>query len=847
MQRTEFKASSWSQNARITHGWPQPVAARWQRMLITQEAQDRAVELAVTNGALIRLLWCYAVAHHLAHDEGDTTLVAALLDAGRSTSDGVWVQQLDRLIGERAHVPSDAVIFPMVRWWRKQRVAGKKIRACLDALVGYRNRVMHSQSGDTRAHQERTRAFDQETRALYHSAGWMQQLRSFQVLGTTAETRRTSGDLRWLTGIHASVDSPVSSSWGGRLVKGATYLVDLEKPASVLQVDPLFFVGRLSSAQSDAILLFSDLRGREDPKRSEFSSSRDGQTGPAEQSGTGRPILREDLVKLLSTPDAERKQRLHHLSPLPGQATLSRVIDRFVLKEVLGKGGMAIVSRAYDKTQKREVAIKILNEEGARHPTVRARFVRESRQLQQLRHPNVMPIYQDGTTGAENGPGRPFYTMPVAKGSLGELFASGGYDAAALRRWGGDALRGLSALHDAELVHRDMKPQNLLFVEGRLVVADLGVVRELDGDTLATRDDAIGTDGFMAPEVLRGSKATKAADIYSLGMTLLYGLERCSCHDSLLDRLLRKMVASDAQDRPSVEEALKTMEAMSRHALPNPSGEADTGLPQGGESSTNPSTLNSYLSAVAAIARERRQERLLGILHDRHLVIDAEQVLQLLVDVQRRHKGKPREEIVHLEGESLLLAARGLTGEKDTNLLRGLLRRKTAIVRQPGAPHTLSGGQLAIVVRDLVTYQRLVAALWDRDPRDSARLTEFVSTWEIVRKETKLSLLQPLRESALPELAQTTALKNFSAAPDAAAAAILASAVATSAYGAATRNKALIATGPSAGLVSLVALWALRTPETRGKRHEKKHLKVWHLSDVAQFIRAIQGYYAPIA
>jgi len=189
----------------------------------------------------------------------------------------------------------------------------------------------------------------------------------------------------------------------------------------------------------------------------------------------------------------------------------------------LGRGGMAVVYRATSKDSKAIVALK----RPLPWPQADDRLRREIEALTAVTHDNVMPVRDHGVDEA----GKPWYTMPVAEGSLKSLWESGrlGSDAEVVCR---DVLQdicaGLGAMHDARYVHRDVTPQNILGFKDPFrdlgiswVIADCGLVRRPIGETtegLTGSASRLGTDGYMAPESFGAPhEVTEAADVYSLG------------------------------------------------------------------------------------------------------------------------------------------------------------------------------------------------------------------------------------------------------------------------------------------------------------------------------------------
>ena len=199
-------------------------------------------------------------------------------------------------------------------------------------------------------------------------------------------------------------------------------------------------------------------------------------------------------------------------------STVVRVAGRYELVRPLGHGAMAVVDLARDVELDRPVALKRLAENLARDEDLRRRFLREARLAARLAHPNVVRIFDVG-----EDEGRPFMAMEYVEGeTLAELVARRGpLPAAEVARLGAQACAGLSAAHAAGLVHRDVKPQNLLLgTDGVLKLGDFGIAVGREGTRLTLAGTILGTAGYLAPEQARGEQVTAAADIYALGAVL---------------------------------------------------------------------------------------------------------------------------------------------------------------------------------------------------------------------------------------------------------------------------------------------------------------------------------------
>ena len=187
--------------------------------------------------------------------------------------------------------------------------------------------------------------------------------------------------------------------------------------------------------------------------------------------------------------------------------------------ELAGEGGMAAVFSAHDIRHNRRVAIKVFDAANASPETV-ARFLREVRITAGLTHPAVVPVFDSG-----EGEGLLYYVMPLVPGeTLRHRMQQGGIDFASAAMLLGDVADALDVAHRHGIVHRDVKPDNILLVEGRAMLADFGVAQALatthDGWRTAT-GVAVGTPLYMSPEQLTGATNIDGrADVFSLGCVL---------------------------------------------------------------------------------------------------------------------------------------------------------------------------------------------------------------------------------------------------------------------------------------------------------------------------------------
>ncbi|MBR5922600.1 MAG: Stk1 family PASTA domain-containing Ser/Thr kinase [Clostridia bacterium] len=195
-----------------------------------------------------------------------------------------------------------------------------------------------------------------------------------------------------------------------------------------------------------------------------------------------------------------------------------RLDGRYEIEEIIGVGGMAVVYKAYDNVENRTVALKILKDEFVGNTEFIRRFKNESKAIAMLSHPNIVKVYD-----VSFGDLIQYIVMEYIDGiTLKEYIESRGS-----LRWN-DAvyfttqiLRGLQHAHDKGIIHRDVKPQNIMVLsDGTIKVADFGIARFARGDQRTVTDMAIGSVHYISPEQARGDKTDEKADIYSVGVML---------------------------------------------------------------------------------------------------------------------------------------------------------------------------------------------------------------------------------------------------------------------------------------------------------------------------------------
>src|SRR5438445_4727989 len=197
-----------------------------------------------------------------------------------------------------------------------------------------------------------------------------------------------------------------------------------------------------------------------------------------------------------------------------GRAVLG---GRYVLEEQIGNGGYCEVWRATDTVLSRPVAVKLLHPGYARKAEALARFQAEARHAGALWHDNIARVFDYGEP-ADGQP--PYLVMELVDGpSLEDMLAGGPLDARRTMDVIAQAAAGLQAAHAEGLVHRDVKPANLLLAPGGIVkVTDFGIAHAVGSAAVTPTGEMIGTPGYLSPEQVAGRQATPASDVYALGV-----------------------------------------------------------------------------------------------------------------------------------------------------------------------------------------------------------------------------------------------------------------------------------------------------------------------------------------
>jgi hypothetical protein len=276
---------------------------------------------------------------------------------------------------------------------------------------------------------------------------------------------------------------------------------------------------------------------------------------------------------------------------VPDDATQQLVADRYRLERPLGAGGMGEVWAAEDTLLHRQVAVKavdLANARSANRDELRARVLREARAAARIDHPSCVQVY-DVVDQDEHI----HLVMELVEASTlkEEVLRDGPLDPRAAARMGLELLGALSAAHAAGIVHRDVKPNNVLVLEdGRVKLADFGIASVKDDPNLTSTGMVLGTPTYMSPEAARGERAGAPADLWGLGALLYFAVEGVPPFDRSealptlnavlheeprpmgraegLAPVIRSLLAKSPEARPTAPEIRRLLEAVTAGDAP---------------------------------------------------------------------------------------------------------------------------------------------------------------------------------------------------------------------------------------------------------------------------------------
>jgi tRNA A-37 threonylcarbamoyl transferase component Bud32 len=200
---------------------------------------------------------------------------------------------------------------------------------------------------------------------------------------------------------------------------------------------------------------------------------------------------------------------------------VGRTLGHYEIIEEIGRGGMAVVYRAYQPSMDRPVAIKVLPRQFTHDPTFASRFEREAKTIAALEHSAIVPVHDYGEYE-----GQPYLVMRyMPGGSLADHIQQGSLSLEEVTSTFARVASALDAAHNKGIIHRDVKPNNILFdAYNEAFLSDFGIVRLAEATAQLTGTGFVGTPAYMAPEMARPGGVTPLIDVYALGVTLFQAL-----------------------------------------------------------------------------------------------------------------------------------------------------------------------------------------------------------------------------------------------------------------------------------------------------------------------------------
>ncbi len=544
----------------MRRAFPHPVAAAWHRASLTTTDAERIKHLLACQEILLRTLVCWLLPDYLRGDPSPA--VEELLPRLQRPALGHYlglVREMSRALRER-----DEVFLPEAcDWYFTPKGKPSRAAALLDALVALRNQEAHGHALGPKETGARAAQLLSDMKALLGGLSWMTAYRALRVM-TSRPGRRGgfSGKLQFLVGLEPQCE-PVPARWQAALFPEAVFLVNPAGDA-LLELSPgmqvLFDPGPraervyvLASTRKDKkLVLKHDATGAEESVLVQLDD---------ESLAWDRWLaLRDEQPFVLDNPGEPGV--LANAEWRPGQQDEAGLGERFELKEVLGRGGMATVFRVWDRWDEAEYALKVLHPELTEEPAFRERFKREAQMMRRLRHPNVLGLEEVNSLPD----GRMYLKLPLLTGgTLQERVVPGGVPDEQLQAWAEQMLEGLACAHEQGVVHRDIKPENWLVDEqGRVVLADFGIALREEDTRLTRSMEQLGSLAYMSPEQRVGREVEASSDVFSLGVVLhelVSGEQAPPVPGKGLEgswgELVRAMTADEPSERPTAQACLQ--------------------------------------------------------------------------------------------------------------------------------------------------------------------------------------------------------------------------------------------------------------------------------------------------
>ncbi len=560
-------------DTRLTNALPYPIAAAWAAVRRADSEAGRRTRILAAHDVLLRTLSAL-----IAADAVRAPLPAGLLsefgEFGRR-GDGGTARFLRALTEQLAARSGPAPFLrEAAQWFLDDPTPNIETPNRLAReLVDLRNRRAHHDAapdGEAAARAENAGLGDR-MRALLASLGWLTGYRLVRVVRqqpAEAAPHAVSGRIQLFVGRDA-LPEIVPAEWEADppLLSDRVYLVNPQADA-LLDLYPFLQVVDDAPDRQARLYLWKEA-GRKGDVRVRHDD--------LDLSVWTRPRLRgRELPFAEWLRAAAGSARLHSLRDragtlrpverLAGAPGGQRLAERYTVVDRVGAGGMGEVYHVTDAQTQAELALKLIRADVSRDPVLRERFVREAQVAQTLRHEHLLPVYDHGVLPD----GSLYLTMPLIRGgNLAEQIQPGGRSWDAVLGFAAPILEGLAYLHERGVVHRDVKPANLLLDEsGSVFVADFGIARRAGDAQLTLTGEAMGTGAYAAPEQRAGHPVDGRADVYALAVVL---------HELVTGRLpldrpgeslpgpfgaWLRTLAAPVTERPGAAEALRRLRAI---------------------------------------------------------------------------------------------------------------------------------------------------------------------------------------------------------------------------------------------------------------------------------------------
>lgn len=530
--------------------YPLPLARGYRRYLNASEVKERHDLGFCLFEILLKYVASVAIAAYLAGEERDHRVNAALKGLMRPSL-GEWVrflrECLEFLVKQEAadpalramatllkekdsHWPHVVLLWNALRALRTGSASAKEaasLENVLEEIVAYRNRVLgHGAPLERDEYQSFASLFGPAFSELLERSPFLtaRRLVSFDSIHVHEGSRVECTVIEFVGNQPVRRQEPHRIDYG-KAVPQAKLLYLLDDDGVFVALDPLLV------AHKEDVYVLNEAQGS--PEYLSYASGK--RFRPSDLGGKQGELFERILGYKV---DSSRMSQISdEVAATASEETIPegehRLGDYRILREI-GRGGMGTVFEAFQGSLGRRVALKVLPGSFALEPKRLERFRREARATARIHHPNIVPVYEVG-----EGQGTHFYAMEFIDGpSLDQLLASMRDEAAKRKEKKGSSTtdpayianaveqvtalaEGLQEAHRQGLVHRDVKPGNVLVEKsGRWVLVDFGLVHDAEAQTLTRSGEMVGTLTYMSPEQISRQKVTARSDVFSLGATL---------------------------------------------------------------------------------------------------------------------------------------------------------------------------------------------------------------------------------------------------------------------------------------------------------------------------------------